>query len=75
MGEIRPVQSLELKVLVREIDKQLGCPPRDRNVFWLYYREGLTAAEIAAIPAVGLSVKGVESLIHRMGAELRERMR
>jgi RNA polymerase sigma-70 factor (ECF subfamily) len=75
MGEIRPGQSLELKVLVREMDKLLGCPPRDRNVFWLYYRQGLTAAEIAAIPAIGLSVKGVESLIHRMGADLRERMR
>lgn len=74
MGDIRPGQSLQLKVLVREVDKLLGCPPRDRDVFWLYYRQGLTAAEIAAIPAIGLSIKGVESLIHRMRADLRERM-
>jgi RNA polymerase sigma factor (sigma-70 family) len=72
--EIRPGQNLELKVLVREMDKLLDCPPRDRNIFWLYYRQGLTAAEIAAIPAIGLSVKGVESLMHRMRADLRERM-
>jgi RNA polymerase sigma-70 factor (ECF subfamily) len=74
IGEIKPGQSLEHKVLVREMDKLLGCPPRDRNVFWLYYRQGLTAAEIAAIPAIGLSIKGVESLIHRMRADLRQRM-
>jgi RNA polymerase sigma-70 factor (ECF subfamily) len=74
MGEIRPGQSLEHKVLVREVDKLLGCPPRDRNVFWLYYRQGLTAAEIAAIPTIGLSTKGVESLIHRMMADLREKV-
>jgi RNA polymerase sigma-70 factor (ECF subfamily) len=75
MEEIRPGQSLEHKVLVREVDRLLDCPPRDRNVFWLYYRQGLTAAEIAAIPATGLSIKGVESLIHRMTADLRERVR
>jgi RNA polymerase sigma-70 factor (ECF subfamily) len=49
---------------------------RDRNskIFWLYYRAGLSAAAIAALPGIGLSTKGVESLILRITRELRERM-
>jgi RNA polymerase sigma-70 factor (ECF subfamily) len=75
LEEIGPGKNVELNVLVREVDRLLDCSARDRNVFWLYYRQGLTSAEIAAIPAIGLSIKGVESLIHRLTAELRERMR
>lgn len=75
LEEIRPGQSVELRVLVREVDRLLDCQPRDRNIFWLHYRQGFTAAEIAAIPAMGLSMKGVESLIRRMTAELRGLMR
>lgn len=39
---------------------------RDRTIFWLYYREGMTAKEITALPFVGLSLKGVESTLHRL---------
>ncbi len=39
---------------------------RDKLVFRLYYRHGFTAKEIAALPDVGLEVKGVESLILRL---------
>src|SRR5262249_15588943 len=34
---------------------------RDRWIFWLYYRDGLTTRAIADIPAAKLSQKGVES--------------
>ncbi len=68
-------QAVERAVLIGQIEDRLEGSPRDVAVFWLYYRQGLTAAEIAAIPAVGLTVKGVESLIHRMAANLRERLR
>jgi len=44
---------------------------RDRRIFWLYYRVGLPAIEIAALPAIGLSTKGVESTLLRMTREVR----
>jgi RNA polymerase sigma-70 factor (ECF subfamily) len=39
---------------------------RDRKIFWLYYREGMTAKEIAGLPNIGLTLKGVESTLHRL---------
>jgi RNA polymerase sigma-70 factor (ECF subfamily) len=39
---------------------------RDRQIFWLYYLQGMTAKEIAAIPHVGLTVKGVEAVLQRL---------
>jgi len=65
----------EREVLIRELAALLEGSERDRTVFWLYYRQGFTGTEIAAIPAVGLSVKGVESLIYRMTATLRKKIR
>lgn len=38
----------------------------DRTIFWLYHRQGLTAREIAAIPAFSLTDKGVQSLLSRL---------
>lgn len=73
-----PAESeLHRRMLFERIDGLLAaaCAPesrmRDRNVFWLYYRQGFTAKEIAALPAVGLTVKGVESLLYRLTATLR----
>jgi len=43
---------------------------RDRLIFWLYYRQGLTAQAIASAPAVGLTTKGVESAILRLIRQL-----
>jgi RNA polymerase sigma-70 factor (ECF subfamily) len=39
---------------------------RDQTIFFLYFRQGLTAREIAAIPAFELTAKGVESLLQRL---------
>jgi RNA polymerase sigma-70 factor (ECF subfamily) len=39
---------------------------RDRQIFWLYYRSGLTANAIASIPAVGLTTSGVESALLKL---------
>jgi RNA polymerase sigma-70 factor (ECF subfamily) len=74
-GQIRGGEPMEREILVRQIEERLAGSRRDVAVFWLYYRQGLSAPEIAAIPAVGLSVKGVESLIHRMVGSLRERLK
>jgi RNA polymerase sigma factor (sigma-70 family) len=64
-------------VLLAEIDRHLKrCSEenfrRDRRVFWLYHRAGVTAKAIAALPGINLSVKGVESLILRLTRCLRK---
>ena len=67
-------------MLFDRIDNLLAnaCPPesltRDRTAFWLYYRQGFTAKEIAGMPAMNLTVKGVESLLFRLTAVLRARL-
>ena len=71
---------MEQEILLRQIDSCLqsyGEGPiqeRDRTVFWLYYRQGLTAKEIAALPSTGLTVKGVESAILRLKSLVREKV-
>ncbi len=69
--EKRPSQ-VERVILLREIETCLAqvAPGndgrRDRMIFWLYYRQGLTAQQIASLPALGLTTKGVESVILRL---------
>jgi hypothetical protein len=59
-------------LLLQEIDQCLqSCAEvpgkrRDRLIFWLHYRQGLSANAISSLPAVGLTVKGVESVIYRL---------
>jgi RNA polymerase sigma-70 factor (ECF subfamily) len=68
---------MEREVLLREVEAVLekAVPAdRDRHVFWLYYRHGLTAKAISQIPSLDLGAKGVESIIHRLTAEMRRRM-
>jgi RNA polymerase sigma-70 factor, ECF subfamily len=68
-------------ILLQEIDHALGASvptdemKRDRAIFWLYYRYGLTASAIARLPSVDLTVKGVESVIHRLTRAVREKLR
>jgi DNA-directed RNA polymerase specialized sigma24 family protein len=47
---------------------------RDRTIFWLHYRQGLTATQIAAIPTLNLTVKGVESTLWRLKELVKHRM-
>jgi RNA polymerase sigma factor (sigma-70 family) len=66
-------------VLFSEIDRKLRSAPdliaeRDRIIFWFYYLQGLTAEEIASLPGVGLSAKGVESALRRLTTWLRKEM-
>lgn len=66
------VQGMERKVLFREISECLetrAAGPnfaRDYAVFWLYYVHGYTAKAIARVPTIGLTVKGVESILLRL---------
>lgn len=48
-------------------------PARDQSIFWLYFRQGFSAKEIAQSAGSDLSVKGVESCIYRLTCLLRER--
>lgn len=64
--------SIERTVLIGQIDASLRAVDsgpnveRDRKIFWLYYRSGLSANAIASIPAIGLTTKGVESALLRL---------
>jgi len=70
----------EREILLREIDEQLAtvsepaARDRDRQIFWLYYRHGMTARAIALIPGIGLTQKGVESAIVRLTNHVRARL-
>jgi len=44
---------------------------RKRAIFWLRHQQGLTASEIAAIPSIGLTTEGVESVLMRLAAMIR----
>ena len=73
-------QAMEREILLREIDAHLNASlskdtaDRDRTIFWLYYRQGLTTKAIASLPVIGLTIKGVESTILRITKLVRRRM-
>jgi RNA polymerase sigma-70 factor, ECF subfamily len=73
-------KALEHEVLIRQINQCLeSCsqgPDHDRDctIFWLYYQQGMSAKDIAALPTVGLSAKGVESAIFRLTRLVRENL-
>jgi RNA polymerase sigma-70 factor, ECF subfamily len=69
---------LDRVLLIQQVDACLQAMTsgptshRDRMIFWLYYRAGLAASAIAALPTVGMSTKGVESTILRLTRRVRE---
>jgi RNA polymerase sigma-70 factor (ECF subfamily) len=73
-------EAIEREVLFKQIDECVeSClegpdRDRDRRIFWLYYQQGMTAKDIAALPTIGLSPKGVESVLVRAIRLIRERM-
>lgn len=72
--------ALQRSILLSEIDKHLRAAldgadaARNHRVFWLYFRAGCSAAEIAVLPGIGLTAKGVESLLARLTRDLRRRV-
>jgi RNA polymerase sigma-70 factor (ECF subfamily) len=73
-----PSSAVEQTILLNEIDRCLleGVAPselgRSRRIFWLYYRCGLSARAISALPNVQLTTKGVESTILRLNRLVRK---
>lgn len=71
------IDAVERPALMAQLDGLLTLrrdqvSVRDRNLFWLYYRQGMTAEAISRVPSIGLSAKGVESAIARLTRLLRE---
>jgi RNA polymerase sigma-70 factor (ECF subfamily) len=64
--------SVEQEFWMEQIERCLHANRRERSVFRLYYRQGFTAKELAAIPALEMTVKGVESMIRRIATKIRE---
>jgi RNA polymerase sigma-70 factor (ECF subfamily) len=63
-------RKMQQDVLLAQLDKCMRETPdavseRDRVIFWLYYRQGFTAEEIARMGARELTSKGVESALRR----------
>jgi RNA polymerase sigma-70 factor (ECF subfamily) len=73
-------QSMERRILIEKIEarlQELADEPkfaRDYRIFWLYFREGLTAREISELPDIGLTVKGIESTLLRLIKWLRGKL-
>jgi RNA polymerase sigma-70 factor (ECF subfamily) len=66
---------MERGVLISEIRSQVETLElRDRRIFWMHFRDGMTSRAIASIPALALTQKGVESALARIKKVLRERM-
>jgi RNA polymerase sigma-70 factor (ECF subfamily) len=72
--------AMERHILMKQINACLEATTltpdgeRDRLIFWMYYRQGLTAKAIAALPTVGLTAKGVEAAIFRLTRKVREQI-
>jgi RNA polymerase sigma-70 factor (ECF subfamily) len=66
------VEATEDEVFFKEVDQILlargsgALEQKERAIFWLRYRQGFTAKEIASLPAINLNPKGVESAIYRV---------
>jgi RNA polymerase sigma-70 factor, ECF subfamily len=79
-GSAGSPQSIERAVLIQELNRHLDLctagPDHERNkrIFWLHYRAGLSARAIADLPSIRLSSKGVESILSRLTRDLRQRM-
>jgi len=69
-----PDSSVEDRILLREFEAIRDSPngERDRKIFLLHYRSGLTAKQIAGMDSIGLSTKGVESALRKMVALIQD---
>jgi RNA polymerase sigma-70 factor (ECF subfamily) len=73
-------ERIAFAVFLKEIDEHLKhCltgldQERDRTIFWLYFRQGMSTKEIACLPAIELTAKGVGRVIERLKNCIRERI-
>jgi len=73
-------ERIAFEVFLNEIDEHLKhCltgpdQERDRMIFWLYFRQAMSSKEIASLPTIGLTAKGVGSVIERLKHDIREQI-
>jgi len=73
-------ERIAFEIFLKEIDEHLKhCltgpdQERDRTIFWLYFRQGMSTKEIASLPTIGLTAKGVGSVIERLKHCIREQI-
>ena len=73
-------ERIAFQVFVEQIDGYLkrslhgADQERDRTIFWLYFRHGMSTREIASLPTIGLGAKGVGSVIERLKNSIREQI-
>jgi len=73
-------ERVALDVFLKEVDELLRGSltgvdqERDRTIFWLYFRQGMSTQEIASLPTIGLSAKGVGSVIERLKNAIRNQI-
>ena len=73
-------EKIAFEVFLNEIDEHLKrCltgpdQERDRMIFWLYFRQGMSTKEIASLPTIGLGAKGVGSVIERLKHGIRQQI-
>jgi RNA polymerase sigma-70 factor (ECF subfamily) len=75
-GNNAALKAVDQAVLFKEIEEFLSANcarEKHQAVFWLYYRDGMTAKAIASGSGLGLSTKGVESIILRLTRQVRTR--
>ena len=71
-------EKIAFGVFLKEIDEHLKRvltgpdQERDRMIFWLYFRQGMSTKEIASLPTIGLGAKGVGSVIERLKHGIRD---
>jgi RNA polymerase sigma-70 factor, ECF subfamily len=70
------LEFLHKKKEIKGILETIASSPtyeRDVAIFWFFYEQGYTAKEISLLPAVGLTVKGVEAVLFRLARHVREK--
>jgi RNA polymerase sigma-70 factor (ECF subfamily) len=68
----------EWRLLILDIEnvfEREHTSARDRQIFWLYYRQGMSAKQIAAISSLKLTTKGVEAVIVRLKDLIRKALK
>jgi DNA-directed RNA polymerase specialized sigma24 family protein len=73
-------ERIAFEIFLKEIDEHLKrCltgpdQGRDRTIFWFYFRQGMSTKEIASLPTIGLTAKGVGSVIERLKHDIRKQI-
>jgi DNA-directed RNA polymerase specialized sigma24 family protein len=75
-SEERIAFEIFLKEIEEHLKRGLTGPDRERDlmIFGLYFRHGMSTKEIASLPTIGLTAKGVGSVIERLKYCIREQI-